>query len=130
MCRAPLEGRRFQVNAGFRVLSCLVTLLFTFSPAEKLQSTIPLLPMIVGHCTHFSTASLALFDARMHVSLIASHRRYFAARGEEGRAQDRPHFVYGDYQRRRKLPPEALARSVDEAWANSLDPLEGGIDDG
>lgn len=51
--------------------------------------------------------------------------RYFAARGEEGRAQDRPHFVYGDYQRRRKLPPEALARSVDEAWASSLDPLEG-----
>lgn len=59
---------------------------------------------------------------------IASRRRYFAARGEEGRAQDRPHFVYGDYQRRRKLPPEALARSVDEAWANSLDPLEGEID--
>eukprot|EP00903_Cladosiphon_okamuranus_P017117 g15770.t1 len=51
--------------------------------------------------------------------------RYFAARGEEGRAQDRPHFVYGDYQRRRKLPPEALARSVDDAWASSLDPLEG-----
>ncbi|CAN0381100.1 unnamed protein product, partial [Ectocarpus sp. 12 AP-2014] len=51
--------------------------------------------------------------------------RYFAARGEEGRAQDRPHFVYGEYQRRRKLPPEALARSVDEAWARSLDPLEG-----
>ncbi|CAM9841887.1 unnamed protein product, partial [Hapterophycus canaliculatus] len=51
--------------------------------------------------------------------------RYFAARGEDGRAQDRPHFVYGDYQRRRKLPPEALARSVDEAWASSLDPLEG-----
>ncbi|CBJ29089.1 MORN repeat variant family protein [Ectocarpus siliculosus] len=51
--------------------------------------------------------------------------RYFAARGEEGRAQDRPHFVYGEYQRRRNLPPEALARSVDEAWASSVDPLEG-----
>lgn len=51
--------------------------------------------------------------------------RYFAARGEDGRAQDRPHFVYGDYQRRRKLPPEALNRSVGEAWASSLDPLEG-----
>lgn len=51
--------------------------------------------------------------------------RYFAARGEGERARDRPHFMYGDHQRDRKLPPEALSRSLDEAWAQSLDPLNG-----
>ena len=54
-----------------------------------------------------------------------TYLRYFAARGEADRAQDRPHFFYGDYQRHRKLPPEALGRAPDEAWAASLDPLEG-----
>ena len=55
-------------------------------------------------------------------------RRYFVARGDVGRARDRPHFVYGDYQRRRKLAPEALARFADEAWAKSLDPLNGELE--
>lgn len=58
-------------------------------------------------------------------SLSVKRSRYFAASGDEERAQDRPHFIFGDYQRRRKLPPEALTRTDDQGWAGSLDPLEG-----
>ena len=109
MCRAPLEGWRFQVNIGFGLVAWNTILVFSFT--------------VTGSRCRLVIRQEWLDSSTMPTSLFT--RRYFAARGEEGRAQDRPHFVYGDYQRRRKLPPETLARSVDEAWANSLDPLVG-----
>lgn len=131
MRHSPVEGWRFQVIDRLNskpFLSYLVNTVFILLPFYYVAGATQERTVLVMAIPSAGLAWLIALTCRApFLGLLTLHftYRYFAARGEEGRAQDRPHFVYGDYQRRRKLPPEALARSVDQAWASSLDPLEG-----
>ncbi|CAM9969468.1 unnamed protein product [Choristocarpus tenellus] len=57
--------------------------------------------------------------------LPAEGFRYFVHKQEASRFNDRPHFLYGDYQQRRKVPPECLPKLVGCGWLDFWDPADG-----